>query len=102
MATAKRDLTNPPVQGPHERLLVPAEAAEFLRVSLDQLYHLTSAKKVPFLKVGGQLRFEVTTLLEHLRTASAERPSVTRGPRSERAIRLDYDRFSFPTPKRNR
>ena len=101
MAQTRSDLTHT-VQGPPERLLVPQEAAEFLRVSLDQLYHLTSAKRIPFLKVGGQLRFEVGMLLEHLRAASSERPSVTRGPRSERAIRLDHDGFSFPTPRRQR
>ena len=70
MATAKRDLTNPPVQGPRPQIdedaqvLVPVEAAEFLRVSLDQLYHLTSSKKVPFAKVGGALRFDRVRLQE--------------------------------------
>ena len=70
MATAKRDLTNPPVQGHRPstgenlQILVPAEAAEFLRISVDQLYHLTSSKKVPFAKVGGSLRFDRGQLQE--------------------------------------
>ena len=100
MAQAKRDLSPTEVQGP--RLMVPTEAAEFLRISLPQLYHLTSTKRIPFLKVGGQLRFEPEMLLKHLRAAAEIDAAPASGPRSERVIRLDHDRFEFATPRRRR
>jgi excisionase family DNA binding protein len=113
VATAKKDLATSRVQGQPE-LMVPVEAAEFLRVSLDQLYHLTSKKKVPFLKVGGQLRFERGQLVEVLGQASIpavdDRPRETgrRSPgRAAVAIRSTEAkraaaRFEFKTPRRPR
>ena len=113
MATAKRDLTNPPVQGPRERLLVPAEAAEFLRVSLDQLYHLTSSRKVPFAKVGGALRFDRDRLLEFINSGGFQeaessarnggaRKAASRGSNGGRSAPQSQDRskFRFNTPTR--
>ena len=99
------------VQGTLPRLLVPEEAAELLRISLGQLYHLTSEHRIPFLKVGGQLRFEVEPLLEHLRRAGeaggrkggGRKNAARRG--SDRVIRLDDGTgtdFRFRTPARRR
>ena len=92
-----------PVQG---QLMVPAEAAAFLRVSLPQLYHLTSEKRIPFIKVGGQLRFVREQLLEAL--AAPVEPSARRngtrasGGRATRRskARRGPERFVFKTPPR--
>ena len=95
------------VQGP--RLLVPAEAAEFLRLSLAQLYHLTSRRQVPFMKLGGQLRFDRERLIEWVaeRTEAAAQAPRRRGARkpgskgrraSEGAIAAAP--FEFKTPRR--
>lgn len=98
---AKRELTNTTVQGPPVlKLLVPEEAAEFLRISMAQLYHLTSAKKLPFLKVGGQLRFELASLVEHLRAAADSDGETRSRPRG--VIRLEGEGFRFATPKRGK
>ncbi len=40
------------------RLLKPREVADLLGISLHTLYGWTSAKKVPFRKVGRLLRFD--------------------------------------------
>jgi excisionase family DNA binding protein len=99
-----------PVQGQHQ-LLVPAEAAEFMRISIGQLYHLTSERRIPFLKVGGQLRFEVEALLEHMRRPSSTVPGSGRSGNknaarrgTNRVIRLDEGAteqpFRFKTPSR--
>jgi excisionase family DNA binding protein len=104
MATSRNDRPNHPVQG---QLLVPAEAAAFLRVSIDQLYHLTSSKRIPFLKVGGQLRFVQEQLVAVLATP-VEPKERQRGRRREgrsgRASRAQGSerRFEFKTPPRKR
>ena len=91
------------VQG---QLMVPAEAAAFLRVSRPQLYHLTSEKRIPFIKVGGQLRFVREQLLEVLAAPvepaarrSGARASGARAARRSKA-RRGPDRFVFKTPPR--
>jgi excisionase family DNA binding protein len=117
MATAKRDLTNPPVQG-HRALsedaqvLLPIEAAEFLRVSLDQLYHLTSSKKVPFAKIGGALRFDRERLQQFVRNGGVKgagstagnagaRKAAARGTNGTKAPQAeDRSKFRFKTPPR--
>jgi excisionase family DNA binding protein len=119
MATAKRDLTNPPVQGPRPKtnedvqVLIPIEAAEFLRVSLDQLYHLTSSKKVPFAKVGGALRFDRERLQEFVSNGGLQgaessapnggaRKAASRGSKGVNSASQSQDRskFRFKTPAR--
>jgi excisionase family DNA binding protein len=113
MAQTRTDLTHG-VQGT-PGLLVPAEAAEFLRISIGQLYHLTSAKKVPHMKLGGQLRFEHRALMEFVAAHTivldepaaspangGSRKAASRG--SSRVIHRDAEasgpRFTFKTPKR--
>jgi excisionase family DNA binding protein len=71
---------NQPVQGRREpRVLLPVEAAELLRVSLDQLYHLTSRKKVPFVKIGGALRFDRARLLDFIANGPSVRDDAGEG-----------------------
>jgi len=119
MATAKQELTDPTVQGPRHatgedvQVLLPIEAAEFLRVSLDQLYHLTSSKKVPFAKVGGALRFDRAQLREFVSNGglqgngstarnSGARKAAARGSNGTRSSSQPQDRskFRFQTPPR--
>lgn len=65
MATAKRDLTNPPVQGHHpqtdaapsERLMTLREVADRLAVSTKTVYRLKNEGALAHLKVRGSLRF---------------------------------------------
>lgn len=162
MATAKRELTDPQVQGPqrgHEpgsngspteltvpvqghtnevinltesevteqdvetgrvgaqqihRVLVPIEAAELLRISLPQLYHLTSQQKIPFTKVGGVLRFDRDRLLEFIANgASADgrapkaagvRKAAPRGSSASANTPTEREerRFRFATQPRTR
>lgn len=120
MATAKKDATGNRVQGhrgPRDgspQVLLPIEAAELLRVSVDQLYHLTSKKKVPFTKVGGALRFDRVRLLDFIAnggsvgTSSAgtgSRKAAGRGSnrRNHRAgsHKTADRRFTFNTPPRS-
>lgn len=119
MATAKRDLTNPPVQGHRPQtdediqVLIPVEAAEFLRVSLDQLYHLTSSKKIPFAKVGGALRFDRERLQEFVSNGGLQktetsahnggaRKATPRGSNGANPAHQSQNRskFRFNTPAR--
>lgn len=111
MATAKRDLMDPSVQGQAETLLVAEEAAALLRISVSQLYHLTSSRRIPFLKVGQALRFERRRLLEELtnepgasapeRTRSGAQAARRTPQRSTRDERISRQRFEFPTPPRS-
>jgi excisionase family DNA binding protein len=45
-----------------EKLLTIKEVATMLGVSLATVYRLTLGRKIPFLKVGGQLRFRRLSL----------------------------------------
>lgn len=110
MATAKHKLTDLAVQGRPDqlpRLLLPAEAAQLLRISLPQLYHLTSEKRIAFLKVGGQLRFDRDALLRSLAESAAgnpERPGrrapALRTPARRLASSVRSESFRFKTPPR--
>lgn len=58
MATAKRDLTNPPVQGPPvPSLLTVRQVAALLSVSETTVYRLKRRGQISCVKVGGALRF---------------------------------------------
>ena len=59
-----------------ERLLKPREAAEFLGVSIHTIYGWTSARKIPFRKVGHLLRFSQTELEFWTRQGSASKNSL--------------------------
>jgi excisionase family DNA binding protein len=60
MATAKRDLTNPPVQGPQpdgERLLTLQEVAEQLQVTVTYVRrHLLFEYRLPYVALGARTR----------------------------------------------
>ncbi|MDQ3913752.1 MAG: helix-turn-helix domain-containing protein [Actinomycetota bacterium] len=115
---AKKTARDPRVQGlpqspdDSQRVLLPVEAAALLRVSVAQLYHLTSKKQIPFTKVGGALRFDRNALLSFIADGAppqapskrqeglrnpAERGSTGRGAGT---IRRGRERFSFNTPAR--
>lgn len=119
--TAKKNVTDPRVQGsPQSRddgermVLLPVEAAALLRVSVAQLYHLTSKKLIPFAKVGGALRFERNALLSFIANgtpprASSDRHEGHRNPAergstglSAGTARRGQERFSFTTPPRTK
>jgi excisionase family DNA binding protein len=50
-------------------VLTPKEAADFLKISLPTLYQLKARNKIPFGKVGGQLRFIKSELVEWVKKA---------------------------------
>jgi len=59
MATAKRDLTNPPVQGPRpeDRLLTLQEVAERLQVTVEYVRrHLLFKYRLPYVALGARTR----------------------------------------------
>ena len=47
-------------------LLTTAEAARFLRISISSLRRLQQARRVPFIKVGGSVRFARGDLLAYI------------------------------------
>jgi len=50
----------------NNRLLTIEEAVVFLQISKPTLYRLTSQKKIPFYKIGGNVRFSEAHLLAWL------------------------------------
>ncbi len=57
-------------------LLLPEEVAECLRVSKTTIYRLVESRQLPFIRVGGALRFLKSDVLAYLagqRIASVER-----------------------------
>jgi excisionase family DNA binding protein len=56
-----------------EELLTIDQLAEYLKVSKNTLYAWTCGKKIPFIKIGGILRFRVAEVLAFLE-ASSVRP----------------------------
>ncbi|MBN2795310.1 MAG: helix-turn-helix domain-containing protein [Clostridia bacterium] len=48
------------------RLFNIGEASSFLQISKPTLYRLTSQKKIPFYKIGGNVRFSEAHLLAWL------------------------------------
>ncbi|MDQ3954508.1 MAG: helix-turn-helix domain-containing protein [Actinomycetota bacterium] len=117
---AKKTVRDPRVQGlprspdDSQRVLLPVEAAALLRVSVAQLYHLTSKKQIPFTKVGGALRFDRNALISFIADgtpprASPERHEGLRNPAergstglSAGTTRRGRERFSFNTPPRTK
>lgn len=81
MATAKRDLTNPPVQGPHlvskdDQLLTLQDVAELLEVSPNTVYYWRYQRTGPKgHKVGRRVRYWKSDVLAWLR----EREDVVSG-----------------------
>lgn len=66
MATAKRDLTNPPVQGPlPPSLLTVRDVAALLSVSETTVYRLKRHGEISFVQVGGSLRFRPADVADY-------------------------------------
>jgi len=54
--------------------LTPEEVAEWLRISKQTLYRLTGQRRIPFVRVGGAIRFDESDIqeyIERMRTESA-------------------------------
>ena len=97
MATAKRDLTDPTVQGPHvAKLLTVSDVAELLSVSETTVYRLRCRGEISFVKVGGSLRFRPADVAEY-----QERQSVAAlgyvGKEHQEPPRLN---LAFPVKRR--
>lgn len=54
------------------KLLTIDEAAELLQVSKPTLYRFTSQRKIPFIKIGGLVRFCEENLLQWLEEKTVE------------------------------
>jgi excisionase family DNA binding protein len=53
--------TRPPIE-----LLTTSEAGEFLRISPSSMRRLQQARRIPFFKVGGGIRFAKSDLISYL------------------------------------
>lgn len=51
----------------NDEILTAKEAAEYLKISLQTIYQLKAAGKVPFKKIGGSLRFLKSELYNWLK-----------------------------------
>jgi excisionase family DNA binding protein len=49
-----------------QRLLTVKDVAEFLQCSLQHIYNLVWRREIPFVKIGGLLRFRKEELIEWL------------------------------------
>ena len=87
MATAKRDLTDPMVQGqPMPSLLTVRQVAALLSVSETTVYRLKGRGEISFVQVGGSVRFRPSDVAEYenrqsvaaLGYAGQERPEPPR------------------------
>jgi excisionase family DNA binding protein len=57
------------------KVLTLKEASELLKVSPTTIYRLTSGRKIPSLKIGGQIRFRLDSLEAWLKRQ--ERPEIS-------------------------
>ena len=55
------------IEDEFERLLTAPEICELLQIKRSYLYALTSAQKIPFIKIQGSLRFRRSAINEWLR-----------------------------------
>lgn len=47
-------------------LLKVSEVAEMLKLTNQQIYHLKAQKKIPFIEIGGSIRFDKTDIINWL------------------------------------
>lgn len=84
------------------QLLTVEEAAEFLSVPVSTIYHWTSRREIPMVRVGRHLRFEKDVLLQHFKNPEAQGkngPSpVTAPPSGDVASRLSSLKSKFSRP----
>ena len=55
-----------------EKLLNPVEAASLLGIQPKTVYNLASRRVLPFIKIGGSLRFSRRALLEYIEEHSVQ------------------------------
>jgi|GEM_PF-4377839 len=83
-------------------LLTVEEAAEFLSVPVSTIYHWTSRREIPTVRVGRHLRFEKDALLRHFKTTDhtgKTDPSPIKVPPSrDVASRLSSLKSKFSRP----
>ena len=63
----------PTDSSPVVELLTIAEVAQFLKISISSVRRLCDARQVPFIKVGGSVRFvqgDITTYIERQRVGA--------------------------------
>lgn len=91
-----------------EPLLTVEELAAYLRVSRQQVYALKHAGRIPFLKVGGLLRFrksEIDARLEEQRAGSISRATFQSPFQSAKArlrsLTTEKTETSSPTSRLN-
>lgn len=60
-------------------LLTVQEISNFLKVPKHYIYHLTHAKKIPFIKIGGHLRFRRSDIDKWLRSMEVQDVSIQAG-----------------------
>jgi excisionase family DNA binding protein len=56
-------------QSVFEPLLTVDEAAEFARVSKRTLYSLVESRRIPYLRIGAQIRFDRRALIEFMESS---------------------------------
>lgn len=52
-----------------EPLLTVDEAAEFARVSKRTLYSLVESRRIPYLRIGAQIRFDRRAMIEFMESS---------------------------------
>jgi len=57
---------------PAVELLTVAEAARLLRISVSGMRRLQQARRIPFVKVGGSVRFNTRDLVAYVRSNRVE------------------------------
>lgn len=45
-----------------KRYYTPKEVCEMFQIKLSKLYRMTSQKRIPYLKIGNELRFDIEEL----------------------------------------
>jgi NitT/TauT family transport system substrate-binding protein len=64
-----------------KKLLTIEEAVDLLQVSKPTIYRLTSQKRIPFIKIGGVVRFDETRLTGWLDGLAVEPEGMCHGQR---------------------
>lgn len=65
----RKDLNNLQSSGDFPTLLTITQTAKILNISSSTLRGLIQARKLPFYKIGGSVRFSKEELIEHIKKA---------------------------------
>lgn len=96
MAKAKQASKNRTVQGPSDQLLTVQNVADLLAVSATTVYRLKRRGELPFVKVGGSLRFRAQDV------AAFARPEVVTSDGYARRDDAQPSRLQFAFPVKRR